>query len=151
MVKRPKDIGTAAETAVLRILKPWFPDADRGALTGSHDQGDIRHCGDFIFEVKGGAQTKQIGDKLLEEWAKQTAVEALNSGRYFGVLVVQRHGFGAGRADRWWAYVPIHDLVCWCGGYSGGRSGTVMVRLELGQLLNLLAENGYTFEVDVAA
>ena len=54
MTNKPKAIGTFAETAVKNVLLPFFPDADRGAQTGNQDQGDIRHCGQFVFEVKGG-------------------------------------------------------------------------------------------------
>ena len=50
MTNRPKAIGTAAETAVVRYLAAHgFPAAERRALHGATDLGDItgtpRSCG----------------------------------------------------------------------------------------------------------
>jgi hypothetical protein len=145
---RPKDIGTRAESAVVKALKPYFPDAERIALKGGSDQGDIGWCGDFIFEVKGGQQTKQIGDKLLQEWMDQTRHERNNRQVAYGVLVIQRHG--KADANRWWAYIDIGNFCSIVG--SGYRvSGDVMpIRLELGELLAVLADNGATIDADAA-
>lgn len=143
VVNKPKQIGTFGETAVLKQVKPYFPDADRIVQKGANDQGDIAFCGDFIFEVKAGKQTDQIGDGKLAKWMEEALVEAEHAGVRFGVLVTQRRGFGAPNARRWWAWLRMEDFAEICGGfYAPGRFATV--RLELGDLLELLADQGYT-------
>lgn len=143
MVNKPKAIGTFAETAVLKQILPYFPDASRNALAGSGDLGDIGHAGQFIFEVKGGKQTHQIGDGKLADWMAQAQIEASHSGVQFGVLVTQRSGFGAPNARRWWVHLRMEDFAEICGGfYAPGRFATV--RLELGDFLDLIADQGYT-------
>jgi hypothetical protein len=143
MTNRPKDIGTRAETAVLRQILPYFPAAERLALKGKADEGDIGHTGDFIFEVKGGKQTEQVGDAQLTAWMGEAVTEAANRDVGFGVLVLQRKGYGLPRARRWWVWISGGDLAeimggCWL------PPGFVPVRMELGDFLDLLADQGYT-------
>lgn len=144
MVNKPKAIGTAGETAALRQITPYFPTAERLSLKGAADQGDIGHCGDFIFEVKAGKQTHQVGDAELAAWMAQAATEAHHRGVNFGVLVLARKGFGAQRARRWWVWLPASDLAELMGGYWAPQAGVVPVRMELGDFLDLLADQGYT-------
>lgn len=143
MANRPKDIGTKAETAVLKQILPYFPTAERLSLKGVADEGDIGHCGDFIFEVKGGKQTHLIGDQKLAQWMGEAIIEATNRQIGYGVLVVQRKGFGYPRARRWWVYLPGGDLAEIMGGH-WLPPGFVPVRMELGDFLELLADQGYT-------
>lgn len=147
MVNKPKQIGTFAETGTLRAILPHFPDAKRIVQHGREDQGDIDSgdTGDFVFEVKGGKQCQQVGDKKLQGWMDETDEERDHLGKKWGVLVLQRAGFGQPRSDRWWAYVHLGDLAHWAGGEF--RVGDPMfVRLELGHLLELLAAHGYTVD-----
>lgn len=143
MVNRPKDIGTRAESAVLKQILPYYPTAERLALKGAADEGDIGHCGDFIFEVKGGKQTEKVGDAQLGAWMGEAIVEAANRSVGYGVLVLQRKGFGVGRARRWWVWLPAGDLAEIMGGH-WLPPGFVPVRMELGDFLELLADQGYT-------
>ena len=143
MTNRPKAIGTFAETAVRNQVLPYFPTAERLSLKGADDEGDIGHCGDFIFEVKGGKQCHQIGDAKLAQWMGEAVIEAGARKVGFGILVVQRKGFGKDRARRWWAYVTGGDLAEIMGG-AWTPLGFVPIRLELGDLLDLLADQGYT-------
>lgn len=145
MVNRPKQIGTAAETAVLRKLFPYFPDAKRVVLHGSDDQGDIDSGDgmDFIFEVKGGKQCSQISDMVLAKWMAEADLERDNARKRFGVLVCQRAGVGAPNAHRWWCYVHLGDLAQITGGFY--RPGKFAVaRLELGDFLELIADHDLT-------
>lgn len=143
MANKPKNIGTAAETAVLRKVIDYFPDAKRVVQHGNQDQGDIGSCGQFIFEVKGGAQCRQIADKKLAGWMDEAMVEAEHAGVRFGILVTQRAGVGGPNAHRWWAHVLTSDLAELVGGsWFPGKFSTV--RLELGDLLDLLGDHGYT-------
>lgn len=152
MVNRPRDIGTAAETAVVRVLREYFPEADRSPLRGHHDQGDIRGTGDFIWEVKAGnvargaSSTGETATGLIAEWMRQTEVERSNAGVLFGVLVTARRGVGAGNAHRWWAWLPIAALADILG--AAGHQNSAPVRMELGNFLDLLADQGFTPNMD---
>lgn len=157
MTNKPKAIGTAAETAVLKQIRPYFPNAARNALAGAADLGDIGHCGPFIFEVKGGKQTQQIGDGLLATWVGQALTEAENTRaayglveEVYGILVTQRSGFGAPNARRWWVHIPLGMLAELSGGYyAPGRFA--VARLELGDFLDLIADNGWVPGTEPAA
>lgn len=145
MTNKPKAIGTAAESAVLKICLPYYPDAHRLVLAGQQDQGDIRLNRDWIVEVKGGAQTAQVGDKKLAGWVDELYAEIGHASADFGFLVLQRAGFGKPNADRWWAYISLGVLV------SITATTTlppdiydVMVRLELGELLTVMHAAGIT-------
>lgn len=101
---RPKDIGTAAESAVVKALRQHgFPHAERRALTGSLDQGDVTGCPGLVFEVKGGNAAKTASDGQVEKWLDETEVERVNAGADFGILVLARAGIGPANAARWWA------------------------------------------------
>lgn len=149
MVNRPKQIGTAGETAVRKIVTPYFPDAHRLVLAGHADEGDIWLSKRFILEVKAGAQTRQIGDAQLAKWMVEANVEAANAGVDMGFLVVQRAGFGAPNAHRWWIYLTLGQLTVLASerGHRLRRSASAPVRMELGHFLVLLDERDLT-EVD---
>jgi len=109
---RPKDIGTAAETAVVRALRTLgFPHAERRALAGAYDLGDITGCPGLVWEVKGGDAAKNASDGLIADWLAETEQERVNAGAGVGVLVIQRRGIGAGNAHRWWAIVRAKACI----------------------------------------
>lgn len=148
MVNRPRNIGTAAESAVRTVLRQYFPEADRSPLRGSRDQGDIRGTGAFIWEVKAGAQargTKSTGETapgFVVEWLRQTEVERKNAGARFGILVTVRAGVGSANARRWWAWLSVAALGDILG--AAGHQNSDPVRMELGYFLNLIADQGLT-------
>jgi len=145
MTNKPKQIGTAGETAVLRAVLPYFPEARRNVQHGSRDEGDLFLSKDFIIEVKAGKQVRQVGDLQLAAWYSQTTTEAANSLARYGILVLQRWGVGAPNAHRWWAYIDLADLSeLLGGGYPSGDDMQVqLVRLELGHLLDMLGNLGH--------
>lgn len=137
MVNRPKNIGTAAETAVVRAARRLgFPNADRLTLTGAHDRGDVGLCPGVIVEVKGGDAARDASDALIESWLRETQREIDNARAAHGFLVVQRRGVGATNAHRWWAWWRL----AWIAGY--GDDATP-VRMQLGDALHLLRTAGY--------
>lgn len=82
MANKNKAKGTRAETAVVKFLKDSGISAQRRALTGSKDCGDIEvHTKgyDFIMEIKAGKQTSNPSRTQLEEWLRQAKVESENS------------------------------------------------------------------------
>lgn len=108
---RPKDIGTKAETAVVRYLRSaGFPQAERRALRGTQDAGDITGIPGVCIEVKGGDRAKSASDGQIAAWLAETATEAINADADLGVLVVSRRGVGLGNAHRWWAVVYGDDV-----------------------------------------
>jgi len=120
---RPKDIGTAAETAVVKALRVHgFPHAERRALAGTYDLGDIVGTVGIVWEVKGGEAAKSASDGQIEKWLEETERERLNANAEYGVLVVQRKGIGAPNAHRWWAILAeqhyttrwyLEDICYW--------------------------------------
>lgn len=112
MSARPKDIGTAAETAVVRALRQHgFPHAERRALAGAHDLGDITGTPGIVWEVKGGNAAKTASDGQVQKWLDETETERINARATVGVLVMARAGIGAANADRWWAVVRWPHLA----------------------------------------
>jgi hypothetical protein len=150
MVNRPKNIGTAAETAVVRAARPrGFPGADRLTLTGALDRGDVGLCPGVIVEVKGGDAARTASDGMIDGWLIETERERVNAGADVAFLVTQRAGVGPANAHRWWAwwrYSWIADL---------GRTGIhprligIPVRMQLGDALQLLRAAGYGDPLDV--
>ncbi|MFI6910141.1 hypothetical protein ACIBKY_53435 [Nonomuraea sp. NPDC050394] len=156
---RPKDIGTAAETAVVRAL--WglgFPHAERRALTGALDQGDITGTPGICWEVKGGQQTKAPSDEQIAAWMRETETERLNARADIGVLVLQRHGVGPGHASRWWAYLPtlwiprllLRDHALLSDGIEWEDLLRFPSRVHLGDACALLRVAGYGQPLDEA-
>ena len=111
MTARPRDIGTAAETAVVRHLTAHgFPHAERRSLKGNLDQGDVTGTLGICWEIKGGKAAKTASDGQITKWLDETETERCNAGADVGILVVARAGVGAGNAGRWWAIMPLGTL-----------------------------------------
>lgn len=79
-----KKKGTAAESKIVKYLRDNGLDAERLALHGAKDEGDIRvwikDCTDIRIEVKAGKQTINPSRTDMLIWEKQTTNEAYNSG-----------------------------------------------------------------------
>ena len=102
MVNRPKQIGTAGETAVTRAARTrGFPNADRLTLTGNKDRGDIGLCPGVIVEVKAGEAARRATDQQVAKWLLETETERRNANADVGLLVTARTGIGAPNAHRW--------------------------------------------------
>lgn len=136
--RRPKDIGTAAETAVVRALgELGFPHAERRALAGAYDLGDITGTPGICWEVKGGQQTKAPSDEQVAAWMAETETERVNARADIGVLVLQRHGVGPANAHRWWAYLRANSWIL------GATKHDIPVRVQLAHACLLLRRAGY--------
>ena len=148
-MNRPKAIGTAAETATVRALRRLgFPHAERRALTGTLDQGDVTGCPGVVWEVKGGTAAKTASDGQVAEWLAETERERVNAGADIGVLVLQRAGVGAANADRWWAVIDLPRLP----GLSDETWGVLIggpfqVRMTLATACTWLRRQGYGSEL----
>jgi len=108
VVNRPKAIGTAGETAVVRYLQAnGFPNAERRALAGAYDLGDITGTPDVAWEVKAGHAAWEASDKLIDSWLVETEVERVNAHASLGFLVVARRGKPPAQ---WWAVCTFTSL-----------------------------------------
>ena len=111
MSRRPKDIGTAAETAARRFLvDDGWPDCERRALAGNRDTGDLTVCRRplIVAEVKAGHAADKASPKVIADWIEQTDTEAVHAGAVLGVLIVARKY----RNPRDWdAYMRACDWV----------------------------------------
>ena len=120
---RPKAIGTRAETLVVNYAREWFPAAERLALAGSKDGGDIRLCaatrpdapwgrwalesGGVMLQVKAGKSAKRAGALQIAQWAAQVETQRLNGAFGYGVLVVQRFNPYVPGPAGWQAALPF--------------------------------------------
>lgn len=105
-MSRAKDIGTRAETAVVRYARAnGFAGAERRALHGAHDVGDVALCPGAILEVK--SRKSAPTDAQVARWLRETLVEACNADAEAQALVVKRPGFGPDRAGDWWAWARL--------------------------------------------
>lgn len=88
---KSKIIGTKAESAVVKYLREnGFGGAERRALHGSEDLGDILVCPGVIAEVKAGEAAFNASDGQLAKWVEETFTETKNAGAQIGFLVVAR-------------------------------------------------------------
>jgi len=139
MVNKSKAIGTAGETAVVKYLAAnGFGLAERRALRGAADVGDVLVCPGVIAEVKAGEKAKNFRQSQLERWMDETRKERGNAGADLALLVVQRRDYGGPNAGWWWTWMtplplpeitavdgwqawwPLSDAVRWLRGQGWG-------------------------------
>lgn len=147
MTNRPKQIGTAGETAVVRAARAHgFGLADRLTLTGALDRGDIGLCPGVILEVKAGQAAKTASDGQIEKWLVETERERINAHAQVAILVTARAGIGAPNAHRWWAHMTtttLFDLIGGCRRNWGIRHPEATIRMTLAEALDLIRHAGY--------
>jgi hypothetical protein len=110
--RRPRDIGTHTETAVVRYLRgAGFDQAERRSLRGFLDAGDITGTPGVAWSVKGGVAAKTASDGQVTKWLAELERQRVNAAAEVAVLVLQRAGIGEANAGRWWAVVWFSDLM----------------------------------------
>lgn len=106
MVNRSKQKGTSTETLVVNYLREnGWPYAERRALSGSLDKGDVAGMPGLAIEVKYGNGTLKIGP-----WLTETGIERLNAGADHGILVVKPFGMGEKSVGSWYAVMVAADF-----------------------------------------
>lgn len=148
MVNKPKRIGTAAETGVVRALQRLgFPDAERRQLRGARDAGDVTGTPGIAWEVKGGEEARQARPGHLREWLVEAETARHNAKAEIGVLVVQRRNVPPLRAEDWRALVPFWAHAQLVAGFWHPAEDTDLavapVEMRLGDLTRLLRLAGY--------
>lgn len=84
---RPKDKGTAAETAVVRYLQAQGAlHTERRALSGTQDRGDVAGIPGVVIEVKNVARDGLPG------WVDESEVEKRNDGAAIAFVWHKRRG-----------------------------------------------------------
>lgn len=155
MTNRPKNIGTAFETLVVNYAREnGFPQADRLALSGSADRGDVRLTADLqygaIAECKGGQAAERASDAQILQWLHDTEVERINANAHVALLVVKRKGHGktkVGGMDAYlWLDMDDDGMGLAMLGFRGvprHQKAIVPVRLRLDDALLLLRTMGH--------
>ncbi len=99
-----KKKGTTAETKVVKFLEARGLKAERKALAGSNDKGDIRlHLpggGEVSLEVKAGMQTASYSRGQLDKWLDQAETEGRNAGVQAALIIV-RYNHRLANAEVW--------------------------------------------------
>lgn len=113
MANPPKQRGTAAESAVVKLAQAHGIPARRVALAGSKDEGDIHlYSGRVVIEVK--SRRAHPTWTQVDKWWHEMEAEA---GRVpmcdIGVLVVKRPGSGLAMACDWFAWIMLEELAWW--------------------------------------
>ncbi len=103
-MSKAKQKGTAAETATVKYLREHgFPYAERRALHGTADKGDITGCGPIVFEVKNHAKLDLAG------WIKELEAEMVNADVQLGAVIAKKRG--TTNVGDWYAVLPVRVLV----------------------------------------
>lgn len=158
-MSRSKDKGTKAETGVVGAVRRLvYPHAERRALHGSTDLGDITGTPGVCWEVKGGEAAWNASDGLIDRWLVETELERRNAGADIGILVVQRRGISPANAHRWPAYLRLRPLVELARGEDARlpvamqtEHDYITVRLGLESVCSLLVAAGYGTGPEVIA
>ncbi len=103
--------GTFVESATVKEFLSHGIHAQRTALAGSQDVGDIhvRH-GQMVIECKGGEAAHSASWNLLAAWWLETEAEAARVPECdLAVLVVKRRG--SGKSRDWRAFVRIDEYL----------------------------------------
>lgn len=79
-MSKQKQIGTAAETAVVNYLSKWWPQSKRLPLMGKHDQGDIDVFPWASVEVKSHQRM------TLSEWIDESTREGKQRKSWLNVV-----------------------------------------------------------------
>lgn len=96
--------GTMFETLVANYLREHgFPHAERRALQGVQDKGDLTGMPGLVIECKNHKEMS------FSEWLKETEQERVNANADYGVLVVKRRGvWDAGQS---YAVMPLDAMA----------------------------------------
>lgn len=112
----PKVKGTTFETAVVKYLRAnGFGQAERRALRGRDDVGDILVCPGIIAECKAWAT---VTDQNIRDWQAETWREMQAANASVGLLIVKRPRKAVGDSrcfhrGEWgyWYEQPLNEAI----------------------------------------
>ena len=97
--------GTDAESAVVTYLQSrGWKHAERRALAGAKDRGDIAGIAGVVVEVKN-CRTQSVG-----AWLREARKEQLNDLADYGVVISKPIGVGTTRVEDWHAHLTVKQL-----------------------------------------
>jgi hypothetical protein len=99
---KSKAKGTTAETAVVRYLREYWSAAERRALSGNKDKGDIAGIPATVGEVKAAVKIE------LAKWQRETLTEMQNATADHCFLVIKV------------PYKPVAKWDFWIPAYQAG-------------------------------
>jgi len=103
-MSRNKQKGTSFETLVADFLSDnGFPYAERRALAGVNDKGDITGTPGLVWECKNHKTMNLAG------WLDETMIETANAKADYGILVAKRKG--RGNPAEQYAVMPLGMMV----------------------------------------
>lgn len=135
-----KDKGTRAESAVVRLAREmYWPYAERRALTGGKDRGDITGIPGVVIQVKD-VERQSVG-----AWQEATLTQMVHDGANTCILVVKRK---YKNPRQWDAYIPMYQLLYEAGDMADAFGGNIedglpWARVDLEVALRWLKEAGY--------
>lgn len=97
--------GTAAESMVVAFLRGLWPGAERRALSGAKDRGDVAGTPGVCWEVKSAVRLN------IPEWLRETEAERINSSSDLGILVIKLKGMGEKSVGGLPALMPLKDVL----------------------------------------
>ena len=96
--------GTAWESEIVNYLRlVGVPHAERRALAGAKDRGDIAGIPGVVIECKSAARVE------LAAWVDEAETERENDGAEYGIVAIKRRGRGSGGDG--YAVLPVASLV----------------------------------------
>lgn len=136
MSTKSKARGTDTETKVVRyLIENGFSKAERRALRGADDQGDVTGIEGVCIEVKGDRSNK------VSAWKAETVKEAENA-RVGMYLLVVRVDYKP--VERWEAHFPWNLLGAQGLEFGGELEDWQWVRMDLRLAVDFLRANGYS-------
>ena len=150
MVNKSGNIGTAGETAVKKVLRPFWPRVERRRLEGSLDRGDITGTPGLVWEVKAGKAAENASDAQVIAWLEETERERKNDNAAYGILVMKKKGAGHDNAGRWTAVMWSDAFAHLVGGLPSNVASGFPVRCTLDNIVAALTAAGWGDGVEVA-
>ena len=136
MSTKAKARGTETERLVVRYLQQeGFTRAERRALAGSADKGDVTGIDGVVIEVKGDRSNR------LSAWKTETVKEAENAKAGMYLLVVR---VAHKSVERWEAHVPWNLLGSGHLEFGWGLEDWQWVRMDLRLAVSMLKAQGYS-------
>lgn len=130
MARRPKDIGTEAETAASRFcIANGFPKCDRRSLKGAKDRGDLLLCDGVIAEVK--VRDRTISLQEIAGWMIETETERINASADYGFLIVRKK---FANVAHWPCFWMVKDVVTLHTDFEPDQSGIIKPRTAIASM-----------------
>lgn len=135
MSTKSKARGTDTETKVVRyLIENGFPKAERRALKGVEDQGDVTGIEGLCIEIKGDRSNK------VSAWKAETVKEAAHARAGMYLLVVR---VDYKPVERWEVHIPWNLLGAEYPVFGGPVEDWQWVRMDLRLAAFLLRTQGY--------